>query len=422
MSNLIPKTQWEARWPVIVIGAGPVGLLLANLLGRQNIRCFLIEKRLVHAEWSKAIGITPPSLEILGKARLHRPVLKAGVRVKKAIVHDERGPAGSVSFEHLESRFRFILTLPQSDTMKILEYSLAQYPSITFRRGLELTELQLAGNCLRATLNDITNGRSQQVFAQYVVGCDGSDSTTRSLAGILFKRKSYRQQFVMADYEDTTPWAGDAHFFFTKDGSLESFPLPGAGRRWVSMVAGSNGSEPGEKFLADRVEHFCGHRIGRMRRSPVFRFTPEKIIVSQPASGRVILAGDAAHVMSPIGGQGMNTGFADAELVASVMPELLGGGRVSSENLLSEYNRRRRRAAESARRRAATGMWVGTRTGRAASAVRRLFFRRILLKPPLSEKLAPYFAMLTIPHRRLERSAISPRSMRAGGKNGEFSP
>ncbi len=421
MSNLTSTTQWDTRWPVIVVGAGPVGLLLANLLGRQNVRCLMIEKRLVDAEWSKAIGITPPSLEILRKACLHGPVLKAGVRVKNAIVHDERGPAGSVSFEHMESRFRFILTLPQSETMKILEHSLAQHPSITFRRGLELTELQSAGKCLRAMLKG-PDGRPQRVVAQYVVGCDGSDSTTRSLAGIRSSKKSYRQQFVMADYEDTTPWAGDAHLFFTKDGSLESFPLPGAGRRWVSMVAGSNGWEPGEQFLADRVEHFCGHRIGGLRRSPVFRFTPERIIVSQPASGRVILAGDAAHVMSPIGGQGMNTGFADAELVASIMPDLLGNGRVSSGNLLSEYNRRRRRAAGSARRRAATGMWVGTRTGRAASAVRRLFFRRILLRPPLREKLAPYFAMLTIPHRRLEQPATSTGSMCAGGHNGKVPP
>ena len=126
MNILNQEPEKKKLWPVIIIGAGPVGLLLANLLGRQNIRCLLAEKRLESAEWSKAIGVTPPSLDILEKGCLHRPVLEAGVRVKKAIVHDERGPAGSVSFEQIESGFRFILTLPQYDTTKILEKSLAQ--------------------------------------------------------------------------------------------------------------------------------------------------------------------------------------------------------------------------------------------------------------------------------------------------------
>ncbi len=392
------KSKEQAFWPVIIIGAGPVGLLLANLLGRQNIRCLLAEKRLTGARWSKAIGITPPSLEILRKGSLHRPVLEAGVRVKKAIVHDDRGMAGSVNFTDLESSFRFILTLPQSKTEKLLEKSLKQCPSVTFRRGIELKGIESDGHNPTAVFFDTASGRPQRAATRYIVGCDGSDSTTRHLAGIRYKRSSYRQKFVMADYEDNTSWGDEAHLFFTKDGSLESFPLSGSMRRWVSLVVDCPETEPGEEYLEARVKNFCGYKLGGLRRSPVFQFIPEKITVPQPACRRVILAGDAAHVMSPIGGQGMNTGFADAYFAASVIPRLLEARGDPSGNLLQQYNRRRRRAADSARRRAAAGMWVGTRTGRAASAVRRILFRHMLLKPPVAGQLAPHFAMLTIPH------------------------
>ncbi len=388
----------------MIVGAGPVGLLLANFLGQRGIRCLLIEKRAQTIDWSRAIGITPPSLEILRLAGLHCEMTNQGVKVQEAVVHDDRGRAGSLSFNQIPSRYRFILTLPQSKTMKTLEEALQRHPSVTFQRGTELIKLQSGEQHVRAKLKDITgNNRTETVNAQWLVGTDGADSPTRKMMGIHFKRRPYGLSFVMADYEDTTGWGDEAHLFFTQHGSLESFPLPDKKRRWIALLDGENNAKTDKGWLEQQTLLLSGKDIAGLRCSPIFYFEPEKISVSRLWADRTILAGDAAHVMSPIGGQGMNTGFADAEFLASLLPELLNRSESEHEEILNNYDFRRRRAARSARRRSALGMWVGTRTGARASTIRSVLLRRILLKSPLREKLAPHFAMLNIPFNRLNR-------------------
>jgi 2-polyprenyl-6-methoxyphenol hydroxylase-like FAD-dependent oxidoreductase len=120
----------------------------------------------------------------------------------------------------------------------------------------------------------------------------------------------------------------------------------------------------------------------------------------------VILCGDAAHLMSPIGGQGMNTGWADAEFVAEMLHMIERHGACPAR-LLRAYDRCRRRAAATARRRAAAGMWLGTRTGVVRSLLRDLFMRHLLFRGPLSAHVGPYFAMLTIPYNTVERAPPS---------------
>ncbi len=395
----------DAQWPVVIVGAGPVGLLVANFLGLQNIPCLLAEKRIDRAAWSKAIGITPPSLEIMRICGLHTQVLNNAVRVKKAIIHDDRGLAGSVNFDKLDSPFQFILSHPQSLTTDVFEHSLTQYRSVTYQKGLELEGIRREKGHVKLSFHDACSGKAIQNTAGYVIGCDGSDSTVRCLAGIPFQRSSYGRHFVMGDYEDATDWGGEAHVFFTQDGSLESFPLPGAQRRWVSMVVQCQNGSPEDNYLGERVEQFCGRHLALKRTSPVFSFTPEKIIVSRAACNRIILAGDAAHVISPIGGHGMNTGFGDAAQLAVIIPQLLKNGLQYSGHLIDLYNVRRLRAAAAARRRAAVGMWVGTRTGKFVSSLRGFLFRR-LVKPPVDEMIASHFAMLSMPHSRINISRL----------------
>jgi 2-polyprenyl-6-methoxyphenol hydroxylase-like FAD-dependent oxidoreductase len=115
----------------------------------------------------------------------------------------------------------------------------------------------------------------------------------------------------------------------------------------------------------------------------------------------VILCGDAAHGMSPVGGQGMNTGFADAEFLAGVLAAVLQRG-ASAEPLLAGYDRFRRRAARSAIRRADWGMWLGTWRGRPLSALRDFIIRHVLCKGMISRRMGPFYAMLTIPYNSLD--------------------
>lgn len=388
----------EEKCKVLIVGAGPVGMLTALLLAQRGIASLLIERRQEASEWSRAIGITPPSLDILSRLGLQDRFLSRGVRVQTAVIHDDRGCAGRVDFGEIESDYRFILALPQSETVSILESAVIESQLIDYRRGLELRDLSCLPDGLCAVMADLEGGGERCIRAEWLLGADGAHSTVRDLLSVSVRRRLYPQRFLMADFEDNTGWGDAAHLFFTRHGSLESFPLPEERRRWVALCREDCGDlEPGE-YLRRRTALISGVDLPSSPVSPVFGFQPERADLPALVLGRVVLAGDAAHLMSPIGGQGMNSGMGDAALLAEILP--LVAADPGQRDLLSGYDRRRRRAARVAARRAGYGMWAGTRTGRPASALRSAIFRNLLLRGPIHSRLAPHFAMLTIPGNR----------------------
>lgn len=393
-----PSQEQTPAWDVLIVGAGPVGLLLANLLGRRKVRTLVIDKRGGWPEWSRAIGIMPPSLAILAAAGLDAEWIARGVPVVNAVLHDEHGVAGAVDFSGLPCPHKMILSCPQSTTMRLLDQSLRTLPGVDLRPGCELMRLHPLAASMRADWREAGGMRSAE--AKWVVGCDGADSTTRQLLGIESHRRRYQPRFVMADYQDHTDWGCAAHLFFNRNGSLESFPLPEGRRRWVAMITDDAAAMEPETFIGGQIARLSGWPAPPPPVSRCFAFHPERLRVARLFSGRAVLAGDAAHVMSPIGGQGMNTGFADAAMLANLLPKLLDGD--APEPLLAAYDHIRRQAAEQAARRAAMGMWLGTRRSRTGSRLRRLLLRRLLLRPPLLARLPPHFAMLTISNRSLE--------------------
>lgn len=141
-------------------------------------------------------------------------------------------------------------------------------------------------------------------------------------------------------------------------------------------------------------------------------FTPRRLNCDSYHDRRLILCGDAAHVMSPIGGQGMNTGFADAEFLAGALSVCLDRPD-GAAHALTAYSRYRRKAANAAIRRAGLGMWLGTWAGMPRSLVRDFILRHVLCNGPLARYMGPFYAMLTIPYNTLERvplDALTPRT------------
>ncbi len=205
----------------------------------------------------------------------------------------------------------------------------------------------------------------------------------------------------MADFSDRSGWGAEARLYFTPGGSLESFPLPGGRRRWVVLAGGDAQDVEAETgHLIRSVRDLTGIALAASDRLEGGGFRPERGLVRRSVVQRVILCGDAAHVMSPIGGQGMNTGLADAWHLAATLRALLRGTVGAPGSALRRFERCRRRAYRIAAQRAAHGMWLGTRSGFVLSTLRSTLARRVFFRPPVRNRLAPRFAMWTIPDGR----------------------
>ena len=393
----IPTAVGKRDADVIVAGGGPVGLLLAGLLGRRGLEVLVVERRHRIPEASMAIGITPPSLAILKELGLDQTFTQHGVTIDTARVFEAGDCLGKVDFSRLPTDHRYILSLPQAMTLKLLQAHLATIPNVRLVTGVDVVDHADERDGVRIELQDRETGARSTARAAYLAGCDGHHSTVRRLAGIGMRTRGYRPRFIMADFEDRTTLHREAHLYFGPHGSIESFPLPGGRRRWIAM-AGTIPREPdgiGAEVVR-RVRERTPFDLGSSPRHFASDFRPVRALARRYTRGHIVLCGDAAHVMSPIGGQGMNTGFADAAHLARALVDVIRDPQCR-QPVLAAYNRTRRRAFRVAADRAARGMWMGTRTGMILSRVRRLIVTRVLMHASIKDKLAPYFAMLTIP-------------------------
>ena len=344
-----------------------MGSLLACLLGRQGRQVTVWEKRIDLPQSSMAIGITPPSLDLLDDLGLGDAFRSRGIFIPRARVYENQEPCGMLDFRVSEQE---ILSLPQAGTLELLREAFQTYPSVTYRSGTHFPLEVLAGT------------------EEWVIGCDGARSQIREAAGFRVRRKQYGAAFVMADVADDEHLGPDARLYFSSSGAVESFPLPGNQRRWVAQVL--PGHLPSIEHLMERVKRASGFDLRDRTPHALWPFEPRRSVVDRYVSGKVILCGDAAHEMSPIGGQGMNTGFADAAHVASVFEHPTPEGWTA-------YTKVRKRAFAASASRAALGMFLGTRTGDGWSRIRRNVIRHLLDHPRSHDTLSRTFAMRNLP-------------------------
>jgi len=381
---------------VVIAGAGPVGALLALRLGAAGARVRIAERRAAPPARSMAIGVMPPSLRRFAALGLDAELVRAGVRVRRAVVHDARGPLGALDFSSLPPPHDFVLSLPQGRLVATLWRRLAAMPNVVWEPETAVADFHPEADGVAVRLQPL-RGAPREARGRFLAICDGARGALRERLGPQPPARRYGPRFTMGDAPDATGWGDTAHLFFTPAGSLESFPLPDGRRRWVALRRPDEDEDADDAATLDAaILRIAGLRARAGGWIETSRFAPERRRSPRFAQGRVALCGDAAHTMSPIGGQGMNTGLGDADRLADALLAALRSGDDPSAALRA-YERDRRAAFRRAAARAARGMWLGTRTGRAASALRSLFVRALLRPTALQPRLARYFSMWSLP-------------------------
>jgi len=381
---------------VVIVGAGPVGLLLAALLGRQGRSVLVLEQKTQKSPGSNAIGITPPSLDLLAKLGLAESLTLWGAPIRHVTVH---GPSqkvlGTVGFEALPSPHDYILSVPQNVTEMILEQHLLAYPSVRVEYGWTFQSLDQDGSSVTAFFQD-AKGNPRCERSSFLVGCDGVRSAVRTAIDLDRRPKKFDSTFLMGDYPDDTPWGDEAHLFFTPRGAVESFPLGQGNRRWIVQTPAFL-DVPGT-YLEDEVRARTGRELAADACTWKSPFGIQRWISPHYAWGRVYLAGDSAHQMSPIGGQGMNTGFADAEFLSALLEARFADPQANSEPWNQVYSAVRRHAGRVAAGRAELSMAIGTVRGLGSGVRNALLAVLLFLLPRFFPR---HYAMLTIPGRTL---------------------
>lgn len=325
---------------VLVVGAGPTGLAMAAFLAAHGIQARLIDRNPSRASESRALAIQPRTLEVLASLGVTSELLRLGNRNVQLRLHAGNRVLSVPMFDLglADTAYPYLLFLSQAETERVLAEHLGT-KAITVQRGVQLTGLQPSTEMVTADLRH-PDGTAEQVSARYVVGCDGGHSTVREQAGIPFEGSSYPQTFVLADLEADSIQAGAAHVFLSGAGMLFFFPLVHpASWRLLVMRPKHDPTPAGAPVTLEQVQTLCDDYTGGTVRlhDPVWmtNFRLHHRAAAHYQKGRIFLAGDAAHIHSPAGAQGMNTGIQDAANIAWKLAHTLTGS--TTRSILDTY-------------------------------------------------------------------------------------
>jgi 2-polyprenyl-6-methoxyphenol hydroxylase-like FAD-dependent oxidoreductase len=332
---------------VLVVGAGPVGLTMACELARNGVNCRIIDKAATPATTSRALAIFPRTLEMFQIMGLIGPVLEAGHQLNGVAIYNRSGQIAHIGFCGLPSRYRFAISLPQSETERLLTEHLGHF-GIIVDRDNELVALSQSPDVARAVIRN-SAGVEESLEARWLIGCDGAHSSVRHLLAVPFEGEAYPETFLLADVKMEGPLDHiHIHLFLTGEGLVGVFPF--RGDRWRIIVSTEDEVEKqaGGDVQLDEIQAVVESRTqsGIRLTDPVwisrFRISHRKI--PEFRVGRVFFAGDAAHIHSPAGGQGMNTGIQDAVNLAWKLALVVH--RKSANSLLNSYNEEREPVAK----------------------------------------------------------------------------
>jgi 2-polyprenyl-6-methoxyphenol hydroxylase-like FAD-dependent oxidoreductase len=330
---------------VIVVGAGPTGLSLACQLIRYGIDFVVVEKNEAITKYSKALGVHARTLEIYEQLELAEQAVARGTVAGKVRMLEGGKVVGEVNLSNIGeglSTYPFMLVLEQSENERLLyEYVTSHERDVEW--SCELESLSQDTDGVTAEVRD-ASGERYEISASYLVGCDGPRSPVRHALGLSFEGSTFERLFYVADVFIDWKFPHDAlHVCIAEHGVVAFFPMPGD-RRWRIVGAFPEGHDKDEgEILYEEIEQRIKQEAEiDLDITQVDWFSVYKVHtrhVEAFSSGRCFLAGDAAHIHTPAGGQGMNTGIQDAYNLAWKLAFSMKG--LVNERILESYNAER---------------------------------------------------------------------------------
>lgn len=324
---------------VLIVGAGPTGLTLAAALATRGIQTTVVDREGAGANTSRAAVVHARTLEVLESIGVTDRLVKLGVHARRFTIRDRDRILMAVRFDNLPTRYPYTLMVSQAVTESVLRERYAELGGrVLWKRAL--TDLAHNDEGVIAMLEDGT-----ELHARYLVGADGMHSTVREGAGIGFPGGSYEESFSLADVRLTGDVPDDeVILYFSPAGLVVVAPLPDGVHRIVATV--DSAPEHPDIDYVQALLDARGPERERFIVSDVLwgsRFRVHHRVVDTYRAGRILLAGDAAHVHSPAGGQGMNTGIQDAMVLAEALAAAVSSG---NEEPLNAYGALRRPIAK----------------------------------------------------------------------------
>lgn len=386
---------------MLIVGGGPTGLFLATLLARRGIDVLVLERRTAPSAHSRAIGLHPPAVTALHQVGLAGAAVAAGARIRGGSARSRGRELGRLSFDRAWPRRPFVLSLHQSRTEELLESRLAELAPGALRRSWEVTMLREMREGVEVTARPIPGADGKPapltVRARVVVGADGARSHVRDLLGVGATGALYPDTYLMGDFAAPDPGDDDrdAVIHLEPGGVVESFPLPGGGSRWVAHTGPALPPAASPDALAQMVRTRTGVQLEAASATMISAFTVRRRMARALVTVRCVLIGDAAHEISPIGGQGITLGWLDALDLAPLLQRAVEDrhrGPLRRHPAWRRFERTCRRRARIARLLAHANMALG-RPLPMPLAVARAAAVRIALGTPARHVMAWVYSM-----------------------------
>ena len=326
---------------VVVVGAGPAGLVAAAELARRGVRVRVIDKLAQPTDQSRAIAVHARSLDMFDRMGIVDEMVSTGIKATAMQLYAGHSRLFRIPLGGVDSAFPFTLTTAQTETERVLGDHL-QSLGVIVERGVELVGLAQDGGAAELTVRH-DDGSTEQVSTSWVIGADGAHSTVRKMVGTKLAGSFVGERFLLGDVDAEHGLDLDSmHTFFAPDGPVVVLPMLDGRMRFLAEVHDAPGTPMNMHPTQDELQAILDRRIGGIRVVRSHWLTSFEIHHARvPAYrwGRVFLAGDAAHIHSPAGGQGMNTGMQDAFNLAWKLAAVVNGQ--AGDTLLDSYQAER---------------------------------------------------------------------------------